>query len=173
VSDRLGAISSCLLIGLFTAATTSAPIRASDAVPAARDPKNPARLVDPTRPALHHTKTSARRRSRSDLALTAILISEGRRMARLGGLQVRAGDAIGDARVLAIDRRHVRLRDRRGNFTLKLNALDVKRQRPERIVENDKEVAAPRAPTTRKHGIPSSSIEKKPTVTNPREVAAQ
>ena len=87
-------------------------------------------LEDPTRPPAYTAVASpADASGEPALVLTSTLISPGRRQAVINGRTVRAGQRIGDARVLAIAPDHVRMQRGDEIFTLDLLSVAVKKSR--------------------------------------------
>jgi len=117
--SMLFALPISLLVGLGSVPTGA--LGATDA------PARP-RLVDPTRPDRPATPSRAAKGERHEMALTAIVFSEGRRIAVVNGRKVRVGETIAGVRVEDIGARHVRLRDGQRSFTIKLNDFEVKKE---------------------------------------------
>ena len=94
-----------------------------------------AELVDPTRPALLpglSPEAPAGEPEDPRSSLQSIFISDGQRVAVIGGRRVEVGDPVGDAQVVAIELSGVRLRDTGGEWTLTLTGTSGLRDRVKR-----------------------------------------
>ena len=83
-------------------------------------------LTDPTRPpgsfgTAPEGFPSGEGKIPGEAQLQSIILSSGRKLAIIGGVAYKAGDRVGDARVLSIEGESVRLRDGSGVRTLRLS----------------------------------------------------